>query len=510
MPPNAKDRVVWLGAALIALGLLLPACGAHRPLLGPAEIDDVRFEGVERFSKSQLLAHLFAGETSWVPLTPDYPFDEALLAADALRIEALYQAYGYYQARVTRLQFEWDDDEVDLIIGVVEGEPTRVRRATFEWSPDTPLETAARQEVQKQASLRADEPFEQPAMNDSIGALRQALLLRGHPLARVTGSAEVRKAARLADVVFTLTPGPHARIGTVRFEGLEKVPKYMLDREVRFALGEPYSPARVRQIESALRGMRVFRWVGAQPARKVVDGQLELVIRLAEADPQSIRIGVEASFETVRWQQQARVGYTHTNLFGHLTRLDLDLVAGWAELPDPIDITQHGPVASLVPRFTKKGLGEDHLLWSLTPAFALNIQEGYQYYSPSNRLGVARWFAGVLRLGLSHTMRMVDFFNVSPILEDNASILGRDFRDPLVLSYFELQAQAYFTNSISEPTDGVILDASYAIAGFWIDSGYDFHQLLGGMRANWKPWNRLQIAFQFKTGMIIPYGKDGG
>ena len=506
---NRFSRLVQLLPVLAVLGLALAACGGTKPLLGPIEIDDIRLEGVNRFSKSKLLSHLFAGETSWVPLTPDYPFDEALLAADMRRIEELYKAYGYYQARVTGLQVLRDEHEVDLVLTVEEGEPTCVRRLSFEWEPDAPLDEAARLAVQKHAALVPDGPFEQPAMNDSIGALRQAMLLRGHPLARVTASAVVREATRLADVVFKLRPGPFARIGTIHFQGLDKVPRYMLEREVRFALGEPYSPARVRQVEAALRGMRVFRWVGAQPAEKVTDGNLELVIRLSEADPHSIRVGVEASFETIRWQQQARLGYTHTNLFGHLTRLDLDVVAGWAELPDPIDIQQHGPVAAVVPRFTKKGLLEDHLLWSLVPAFGLNIQEGYQYYSPSNRLGVSRWFAGLLRLGLSHTVRMVDFFNVSPTLDANASLLGRDFRDPFVLSYLEFQAEAYFANSITDPTDGVILDATYAIAGSWLGSGYDFHQILGGLRAYWKPWSRLQIAFQMKTGMLIPYGEEG-
>jgi hypothetical protein len=231
-----------------------------------------------------------------------------------------------------------------------------------------------------------------------------------------------------------------------------------------------------------------------------------LVMRLSEADPESVRLGLQLTVETVRWQEQLRMDYTHTNIFGHLTRLDLTLVGGWAELPNPWAPEQHGPVARFTMLFTKKGLGEDLLLWTLRPSIELEIQEGYQFYSPTNRIGVSRWLGEKVSLGLSHNFRFVDFFNRSPSLDALETALGRDFADPFKLSSLDLQARVYLTNSISEPTDGVILSLDYAFSNKYLGSDYDFNQLTIGALALWKPAAWLQIAFRLKTGMILTYG----
>ena len=88
-------------------------------------------------------------------------------------------------------------------------------------------------------------------------------------------------------------------------------------------------------METAVKGLRVFRWVSTVPPTEVVDGKVVLNMRVSEADPHSVRIGAEVEVDTVRWQEQARIGYTHTNVFGELTRLDLTTVLGWAQLPNP-------------------------------------------------------------------------------------------------------------------------------------------------------------------------------
>jgi outer membrane translocation and assembly module TamA len=162
------------------------------------------------------------------------------------------------------------------------------------------------------------------------------------------------------------------------------------------------------------------------------------------------------------------------------------------------------------PGLSKKGILEDYLLWSLTPSVEVNLQDGYQYYSPANRFGISRWFAGIFNMGITHNVRFVDFFNVSPTLKANSSILGRDYRDPFYVSYLEFKASAYFANSISEPTDGLILDAVYDLAGGFLAGDFDFHKFTASARAYWKPASRLQLAARVQTGMIIPYGTNPG
>jgi len=512
-----------VGALLCAAATLSLAAGCtpKKRIIGDGRIiQKVRFIGAERLGHGRLLRHLHAAHTRWVPMSPDHPYDPAVMAVDARRLVALYRSHGYLQARVIRTEVrphDRDDPDapltseerdVDLLFHIHEGKPTKIGRMRIVWSPAASKGRRFRAAVEKAAGLKVGGRFSVVGLNGAIGSMRAALLNRGHPLARVSGSAEINAMARRADVLLRVDPGPRARIGRVRFVGRKKVPAYLLNREVAFAIGEPYTPQRVRQIEGALKGMRVFRWVASEPPTGVEDGRVDLTIRLSEADPQRIRLGFEASFDDARWQQQVRSDYTHTNVDGHLTRLHVKALAGWAELPDPFAPLLHGPVLSLAPSLGRKGILEDHLYWSVSPKFEVDLRQGYQYQAPSNRLGVSRWFGGIYKATLSHNIRRVDFFNISPTLDAGATILGKDFRDPFVLSYLQLRGQLFAANSIARPTDGVIGDARYNFSSGAFMSAYDFHELRAGARAYWRPTPRLQLAARLRVGTIVPFGSE--
>jgi outer membrane protein assembly factor BamA len=483
--------------------------GADTPL-----IDDVTIEGVTRFSKGKLLAHTHIGETSWTPFSPDYHFNAALIAVDARRIEALYRAHGYHDARVVRIEARPDDDEdedeVDVYIEIHEGPVTLARTVDLTWQDDTALETAARTALTDQMALKVDEPFEIPRLNDTVGTLRLQLMALGHPLARANGRTIINEGALRADTQLTVTVGPTARVGRIHFKGLVDVPAYLVANEVEFAQGEMFSPGLVKDIEGAVKAMDVFEWVTVEPPFAVVNGQVDLMVRVSEADPQSIRLGSQVSFHAARWEQRLIAGYTNTNLFGHLTRLDLTLIGGYAELPDPFDPAEHGPVVAVVPVFTKKGLVEKQLLWTFAPRLDVNIQPGYQFISPSERFGVARWFTRHLRLDLSHNLRYVDFFNVDPALDTNTSVLGRDFRDPYLLSFGELGVDIFFLDSVLSPQNGTALQITYALAGGPFGGDFDFHKTEATWRSYWRPFKNTQIALRLNSGIIQPYGPQAG
>jgi outer membrane protein assembly factor BamA len=501
-----------VGLGVLGGGFSLAGCGhSGPPLLGRGrEIDEVRFVGNKRLSKGKLLDHLRAGETSWIPLTPDYPFDEALVDADMRRIEKLYEAYGYHHARVLGYESKIEDDDVVLTIRIDEGVPTKIDRIKFTWAADAKLEPKYRVLVEKAVDLAPGQVFEVPRLNAAIGAIRQELHVIGHPLAFAQGYADVHADRHRASIELEISPGPWAKIAKIRLEGLHEVPEYMVRREIRFALGRPYSPATVKQVEQAINAMRVFRWVAASPITEVKNGEMELVMRLSEAEPEQIRLGALAEFESARWQQLLSANYTHTNIFGHLVRLDLKLLAGSAQLPDFVDPEQVGPVFGVAPRFTKKGLLEDQLIWTLEPRWQMDLREGYQYHSPSNRFGVSRWFAGFIKLGLSHNLRYVDFFNLEPSFDAGSSLLGLDFRDPFAVSYMEAKASLFMADSIVSPRNGVIVETTYDFAGSVFQGDYDYQKVEGFVRGYWRPWTRLQIAARVGAGVLLPYGAQGG
>lgn len=487
-----------------------------REILGPTTplIDDVTVVGVQRFTKRELLAHTHIGETRWTPLSPEYHFNPALIAIDARRIEALYRAHGYHEARVVLIEArpddDDDDDEVDVFIEILEGPLTTVHTLQVDWQDAAEVDAERRGTLLKAMTLKRDAAFEVPRLNDSLGTMRLQLMAWGHPLARAHGRVLINEGARQADARITISPGPAARIGTIRFEGLVEVPAYLTENEVDFAPKKPYSPALVKDIESVVKAMDVFEWVAVVPPETVTDGVVDLTVRVSEAEPQSVQLGTQLSFHAARWEQRLIGRYTHTNLFGHLTRLDLEMVAGYAELPDPFETDAHGPVVAVAPTFTKKGLLEKHLLWTFAPRLDVNIQPGYQFISPSERFGVARWFTQHLRLDLSHNLRYVDFFSVAPELDTNESVLGRDFRDPYLLSFGEVGVDIFFLDSVLTPTNGTALQLTYALAGGGFGGDFDFHKATATWRNYFKLFSKTQLALRMETGLIKPYGEQPG
>ena len=510
MKDSAVMNCVIRTLILLLVAGLVGCASSPPPVIGATNylIKSVTFDGANEVSSGALIDHIYAGESRWIPLTPDYPYDEALLAADVVRIEEYYAARGYHDARVVDVRTTVDDKKRKVAVHFVinEGDPTRVSTVRFEWREQQ--DAALVRKVEESALLADGDVFDVADYNGTLGALRAKLLNSGFPLADVRGDAAVDRLARTADVRFVVTPGPYAKIAKIQIEGLHRVPEYLVQREVEFVLGKQYSPAEIVQIEGAVKAMQVFRWVAASPATDVQDGELTVVLRVSESDPHAIRFGLELGIDTVRWQQNGRAEYTNTNLFGHLTRLDLLVKAGWAELPNPFQTELDGPVAVVRPKFSKKGLLERHLVWSLAPQAGFDLREGYQYGYAGERLAVSRWFAGRYRAAVAQEFKHVNFFNISPDLDANSSILGRDFRDPYELSTVALRLQAYWTNSITEPTDGVILESHYTLSAGAIASDFDFHRYVLGARGYWRPWRRLQFAVKTEGGIIVGFGDN--
>jgi outer membrane translocation and assembly module TamA len=103
----------------------------------------------------------------------------------------------------------------------------------------------------------------------------------------------------------------------------------------------------------------------------------------------------------------------------------------------------------------------------------------------------------------------VNFFNFSEGFDAGSSLLGRDFRDPYLLSFAEFQAASYWVNSITAPTDGVILEFGQGIAAEAMMSDFEYHRTTLQARGYSRLFPWLQLASRLKAGLISPFGERG-
>jgi translocation and assembly module TamA len=142
-------------------------------------------------------------------------------------------------------------------------------------------------------------------------------------LARASVKREVvaDHATREAEITFTVTTGPIARMGPVSFSGTEKVNTAFLQRRVPFKQGELYDPGKVDILRGKITSLGVFNGVRIQPATTLdANGELPIDVSLTDRLPRSFGFGL--SYET---QLGFAVSgfWVHRNLFGEAESLKL-------------------------------------------------------------------------------------------------------------------------------------------------------------------------------------------
>lgn len=462
----------------------------------PLVVDAVDLEGVTRFEPAQLLSYLNLGVSSAWPWGDDARYGPAFVRADTARVLALYAAYGHPRARVDAFEItpvDADDPEhVRVRLVIHEGPAIQVTAVDYPGGrPPAGV------------GPRVGQRFSVKALGEARDALLEALRARGHGYATVREAAEVDRDRLEAHLRFAVAPGPRLTVIGVDFAGLAAVPEDLARQELHFIDATPYSEALRQRVEQAIYGLDMFSTVVVRlPEPPPADGRVRLQIEVTERPPDDLKLGLGFGFSPNRWDEWASARYTHRNLFGRLTRLDLRIKAGWSQLPDPFDPVSDGPLVLVEPKLTRKGWLDPALQWTLAPAYELGIEQGYKFQSVRLRPGVSRFFFGGLRLAVNHTIEFFDFFDLDANLDGAVTRLGLDFADPYILSYLTLDARLHLTDDLFEPTNGVVLAARWDFAGGVFGGDFEFWRLEPEAAAYWRVTERLQLAARARIGLI--------
>lgn len=503
---------------MLLAGLLGLGCAGRQARTSPPGpvVRKVQVRGAEQLGEDEVVEHLNLRPTSPLSFSGKSYYVPGLEAVDRRRIEQLYESHGYYDAqvraldvRVRRPEAKVERQRAHVSIVIDEGLPSQVRQRELAWiEPVDP--SIDRSAIERLAGLEPGARFGIPALQDAAAAMQAGLEERGFAYAEVRESAQVDRQHRLADVRLEIEPGPRKTIVAVTLEGLERVPEDLVLREIEFALQQRYSPGLMHDVERSIYALGVFSAVTVETEPRTEDSSLTLRARVQENPMQRVRVGVGLGIDPVRWEQRVTFQYRHDNLFGRLAQLNLRAKVGYAELPALYDPEQHGPIAGLDVTLRKKGLLEPGLVWVENPGIELGLWDGYQFYTVTNRLGVSRFFTRYFELSASYNNRFTDFFRISEDLDRNRTILGRDFRDPYVLAFIELEPIVHLTDDLLDPDNGVRLGLTYDFASTYLGGQYDFHKLEPDLRAYYRPHDRIKLAARVRTGLVFPYGRNAG
>ena len=312
-------------------------------------------------SSSSLLANL--RESAPVP-----PFGLiARASGDIERLSTVLNSFGYYRAMVT-ITIEGralDDPELPpLLDRVPQGMRVNVQVA-FEEGPLYRLRNINLDGVVPPVAADALglTPGE-PAVGANVAAARDRLVTAmqeaGHAIATVSEPvAFADDEAAVLDLRFEVNAGPQVDIGTVSFQGLERVNESFARAALPLSEGERYRPSRIEMARRELLETGVFASATVRAAEQVSpDGRIPLTFDVQERPRRAVNLGGAYSTDL---GISLSASWTHRNLFGNAEQLILSAAGTglWGNATDDV-----GYLVSA--RFIKPAFLRQNQIWELS------------------------------------------------------------------------------------------------------------------------------------------------
>ncbi|MBS2029883.1 MAG: BamA/TamA family outer membrane protein [Deltaproteobacteria bacterium] len=370
--------------------LLLDACSHATPPPGQPELKHLDFTGNLALSNSAIAGRVATQADSWVPFSDARYLDRSVLQTDLRRIERLYQAHGFFDAKVTgfdEVPVEDQPDQVSVTIHIDEGQPSKITQLQLEGTESLPADMTQRLEGAVK-ELAIGKVFNEAAYEAAKAELATRLHNHGYAEASVEGKVEVDPAAHTAVITFNVAPGKTYVFGKVLVAGTQQVPRDKVAREVESAAppGTLYSEKKLHDAQTNVFDLGVFSL--AKVTRGAPDpsnGTVPLAADVTEAPFQTLRAGAGFGIERYRDEVHLLGRYTNRNFLGGLRKLDFDNKLAYVITSDVTTLIQGqsatgiGGYSSLT--FTQPDVFLPHLDLELTGEIQRDIQVGYVYDS---------------------------------------------------------------------------------------------------------------------------------
>jgi outer membrane protein assembly complex protein YaeT len=281
---------------------------------GTIKVRRLDFNGVNAVDASRLKNALATRQSSRLPWGRKGYFDRSRFDADLKRIEAFYADRGYPDARVTGFDVKLNDaqDEVDVTLTIVEGEPVRVVAVDFQGFEVVPPDHV--NDLRDRMPLSIGEPRDRQEVVATHELAVNELRDHGYPYAKVATSENDGPSGKEATVTFTAEPGPLAHFGPIEISGNRTVGQRIIERQVTYKPGDLYRRSVVQDTQRRLYGLELFQFVNVEslnPERQ--EDQVRTRITVAEGKHQRVNFGVGYGTE-----EKGRVDgeYHHVNFLG--------------------------------------------------------------------------------------------------------------------------------------------------------------------------------------------------
>jgi len=348
--------------------------------------------------------------------------------------------------------------------------------------------------------------------------LETALRETGYPMGSVTQSARVLPEEATAEVVYEVKPGPRLRFGPLFVAGTAAVPRDLIRRvaslEVRS--GDWYDERRLAQAQARVFDLGVF--AGVRVTRGEPDatrGTVPIVVAVREAPFRTVRAGPGLNFDSTRWDASLQAGWVNRNFKGDLRRVSVDLRAGYAWLPTPLNTSKRAPVGLLT-----LGFAQPLVAFSRVDALSrIEVERGleasYDFWAERLQLGAP------IRLGPrwsfvpSYNVEFYQLSNVKGTLDaaGNSTLESCKYTSPsqtsalCLLTYLEQRIGWDGRDSPVNTRRGVFVSLAMQEGFHVLGAGYRYLRFFPEVRGFLPLGPSTVLAVRARVGALIPAGE---
>jgi outer membrane protein insertion porin family len=468
--------------------------------------------GVRHVDERDLRRHLVTEETKRVVWAHKRPFDPFTLLLDERRIEAYYQAHGYFDAHVRSTDVNPADrpGAVNVEINIDEGAATKIATLTTDGLDPIGQDAVG---VFGHLDLRRGQIFDHARYLGEKGEMQQRLKSLGYAWAEVDGQVVVDRDHHVADVRLTARPGPKATIRYLDVQGAYVADRRLLLRHARLRPGQLLTADALEQARAKLYNLAFLTSVRIDyvpnPAHPE---QAEVTLHVSEGPLNEWRLGAGLSLELQRTDVRARAEYTRHYFANGLRRLRVRAEPAYVFVPAFWNPLTQGPAGTLEVELTQldPGIPPDEV--RAVVAYDLGVEYAFQFHGPRAQVGYARnFFHDRLQLGAAYNFQYSMFFGVDPAFSSNPTLAAQQygFTDPTRLGWLD---EAIVLDLRDQPLDtrkGGWFALRGEEGGVWSGSAFEYQKITIEARGYYPFFNRLVIAARTSFGHIFSQGPDG-
>jgi outer membrane protein assembly factor BamA len=324
----------WAAPIVARLGLtlaLLTSVGCYSVPAGKSAISKVDIQGAPDLDTDDLADRITTRETSRFlgfvyGFIYDYEiFDRHALRRDLARVERYMRARGYYDAQVRVARVVPDGNKVRVTVEVEQGRPVVVVGVGF--AGDEAVAPEAKKQLRDaiEGVFPKGAKLDEDKLAEAEKAALKALTTAGHAGARVERHVEVDLASSTATMSFAVTPGSVARIGPIRWTGLDELSESKLRAVFGVEEGDTYSSQEIAESRQALLDLGVFASVDIELDTKELETThiVPLTIKTEVSKLRAIIVGGGFQFDSLKTDVHGTIGWQSSNFFGGLRRFEV-------------------------------------------------------------------------------------------------------------------------------------------------------------------------------------------